>query len=352
MIGSLHGACARALALYRKPDRNRHAIWLHYDRPSVPRAYRRRAHLLQASAMALQLHPPHRIAKYNHAVRTGAFAFSFVTFALLWVERGQAGVLEIIAAVLTLVAYPHLAYVYTRLAADAKRAEQNNLYLDAVILGAWAAQIHFALWPSVGLLIAICLNAAAYGYVARLLRTLALFAASAAAWGLLNGYAFTPDTGPLVTAVTMVGIVLYASAVGLVVFRQNKDLVREHHALLASEQQFRFISDNVSDLVAMLDPRGAVLYANDRYATQFGAEAVSTGADWLRLVHAEERSQAGDFLLSVLTTGTSRSMPLRMVSATGTWYLIECKANPVLSEAGKAVMIVLICKDLSRLLNS
>ena len=302
--------------------------------------------------MELPLHPPHRIAQYNHVVRTGAFAFTYLTFVLLWMERGDISAWEILAGVLTLVAYPHLGYLYTRLATDAKHAEQNNLYLDALILGAWAAQIEFALWPAVALLIASCLNSASHGYIGRLLRTLALFAASALAWGAIKGYAFDPDTGPLVTAVTIVGIILYVSAIGLVVFSQNKDLVREHHALMESEQQFRFIADNVSDLVAMIDPQGSVIYANARYATQFGAAAVSPGAYWVELVHAEEQGQARDFLLSVATTGAARGMPLRMVSPGGTWYLIECKANPVLSQAGKVVMIVLICKDLSRLLNS
>lgn len=45
-------------------------------------------------------------------------------------------------------------------------------------------------------------------------------------------------------------------------------------------------------------------------------------------------------------------MVLRMLSARGVIYLIDCKANPVLDEAGSAKTIVLICNDLSKLLDS
>lgn len=302
--------------------------------------------------MKLQLHPPHRIAQYNHAVRTGSFVFAFFTFGVLWIERGRFSAWEILAAVFTLTLYPHLAYLYTRLTGDAKRAEQNNLYVDAAVLGAWTAQIHFALWPSVGMLMAVCLNSAGHGYIDRLLRTLVLFALSALAWGAVSGFAFAPDTGPLVTSISIAGILLYASAIGLLVFIQNKNLLLERHALLASEQQFRFIADNVTDLVAMLDNRGCVLYASASYARQFGPAAVSVGAEWLRLVHPEEQVQARQFLDTVVSSGSSANMPLRMVTSGGAWYLIDCKANPVLDQSGKTGMIVLICKDLSRLLES
>ena len=302
--------------------------------------------------MKLVLHPTYRLAKYNHIVRTGAFAFSFLTFGILWIERGRFSAWEILSAIFTLLVYPHLAYLYTRLVVDAKRAEQNNLYADAVVLGAWTAQIHFALWPSVGLLIAVCLNSAGHGYIGRLVRTLGLFGASAFAWGAVVGYSFVPDTGPLVTTLTIVGILLYASAIGLLVFIQNKNLLLERHALTASEQQFRFIADNVSELVTMLDIRGKVVYANARYEKQFGPSSVASGVDWLRLVHPEEQRQAREFLRSIVVSASPRSMPLRLVSDNGNWYLIDCKANPVLDESGRTRLIVMICKDLSRLLES
>ena len=303
-------------------------------------------------ALALALRRPHRFAQYNHILRTGSFVFTFFAFAILWIERGRFSAWEILAAVLTFVIYPHLAFLHTRLVADPKRAEQLNFYIDAALLGGWATQIHFALWPSVGLLVAVCLNSAGYGYVTRLLKTLALFITCAVVWGLVAGFQFSPATGPLATTVCIAGILLYVSAIGLLVHIQNKNLVHERHALQSSEQQFRFIADNVSDLVAVLDLHGGFLYASAPYQKRFGAESVRAEAPWLALVQPEDQQQAKDLLQAVVATGQPRSMVLRMVSARGVLYLIDCKANPVLDEAGATKTVVLICNDLSKLLDS
>src|SRR5690606_195285 len=46
----------------------------------------------------------------------------------------------------------HLAYLWARATRNQKAAEQANLLLDSVLMGAWAAGMHFSLWPSVMLL--------------------------------------------------------------------------------------------------------------------------------------------------------------------------------------------------------
>lgn len=304
--------------------------------------------------MESALSPAHRIAQYNYAPRTAAFAFSFLTFGILWIERGRFNAWEFFSAVLTFLVYPHLAYLHTRIAIDSKRAELNNLYADSLLLGVWTAQIHFALWPSVGLLTAVCLNSASHGYVSRLFRSLAVFGAGASAWGAVIGYDFRPDTGPVVTAACIFGILAYVSWVGALVFIQNKNLVRTRNALQASEEQFRFIADNVSDMVSVLDTQGRLLYASASYAKHFEPEAVGSGADWLLLVYPDDREQAKSFLNAIATSASasSKRMQLRLVSTKGSWCFVECQGNPVRDDTGKPKMIVLVCHDLSAFLDT
>ena len=304
--------------------------------------------------MQLALPPAHRLALNNYAPRTVAFAFSFLAIGILWIERGRFSAWEFFPAVLTLLVYPHLAYLHTRIVADSKRAELNNLYADALLLGAWTAQLHFALWPSVGLLTAVCLNSAAHGHLSRLLRSLALFGAAAGAWGAVTGYHFKPDTGPVVTATCIVGILVYASWVGSLAYIRNRNFVRTRDALLTSEEQFRFIAENVTDMVSMLDTRGRFLYASSSYAKHFERDAFGSGADWLQLVHPEDREQAESFLNAVAASspGSTRRMQLRLVSANGSWRFIECTGNPVRDKTGKPKTIVLVAHDLSAFLDS
>ena len=114
----------------------------------------------------LALRPAHRSAQVNYAPRVFAFAFSLLVLQALMIERGlSAGLLFF--GVLQFLVYPHLAYLHARIAADSRRAELRNLVADSVLLGAWAAQMHFALWPSCGLLAAVCLNNATTGGLKR-----------------------------------------------------------------------------------------------------------------------------------------------------------------------------------------
>jgi len=300
----------------------------------------------------LALPPAHRLARLNYAPRTAAFAFSFLTFGILWIERGRFNAWEVFSAVLTFLVYPHLAYLHTRIAVDSKRAELNNLYADSLLLGVWMAQIHFALWPSVGLLTAVSLNSAGHGYVGRLFRSLAVFGAGAGAWAAVIGYDFKPETGPVVTAACIFGILAYASWVGARVFIQNKNLVRARDALQTSEDQFRFIAENVTDLVSVLDTQGRFLYASSSYTKHFEPDAVGAGANWLLLVHPEDREQAKSFLNAVAASTSSMRMQLRLVSAKGSWRFVECQGNPVREKTGKPKMTVLVSHDLSAFLDT
>ena len=79
---------------------------------------------------------------------------------------------------------------------------------------------------------------------------------------------------------------------------------------------------------------------------------MASGCEWLPLVHPEEREQAVEFLRKVTDSPGQRSMVLRMVTRSGDFYFIDCKANPVQEPSGRAMLVVLICNDLSRLLDS
>src|SRR5439155_12731321 len=56
--------------------------------------------------------------------------------------------------------YPQLVYSRAARSAHPTRAELDNLFLDAALLGAWAAYLGFPIWISYALLAAAMLNAA------------------------------------------------------------------------------------------------------------------------------------------------------------------------------------------------
>ena len=296
--------------------------------------------------MQLSLPPAHRLARVNYVSRSAAFAYSFLIVCALMAERGF-NVHTAVLAVLTLLVYPHLAYLHARIAVDSKRAEFRNLVADSVLMGMWMAQMQFALWPSCGALLAISLDNAVCGGSKRFLSGLLWALGGALIWGALGDYQFQPDTGTLVTALCFFGIVTYAVSLGLFLYDQNSRLVRTRRVLRSSEAQFRFIAEHAGDLVAVLDPNGRLRYASPSHAAYFLPDAYAEGQDWVDLVHPHDRERARAFLSVLLGSQQSERIKLHIIPAKGDLLLAECDGNPVRDESGELQMIVLVTRNLS-----
>ncbi|MBI4293331.1 MAG: PAS domain S-box protein [Betaproteobacteria bacterium] len=301
--------------------------------------------------MLFPLFPAHRIARVNYAPRALAFAYIFIVVVLLIAERG--GSAWVIAfGVLQFIVYPHLVYLHARIAHDSKRAEMNNLLADALLLGAWTAQLSFPLWLSCGLLLGPSLNNAAHGGIRRLGMGLLLFAAGALIWAVLIGASYQPNTGPMVTGFAMAGIVGYVSWIGILVYEQNRRLVRTRSALKSSEEQFRFIAEHEGDLVCVLDTNGRVQYASPSHLSYIEPGAMAPGTEWINLVHAEDRLNARQFLTLLRSTKSSERVQLRMFPSDGNWHIVECLGNPVQDENATTQMIVLVSHDVTAYLRA
>lgn len=294
--------------------------------------------------MQMQLPRAHRLARINYRTRSGSFAFSFLIVIAVLAERGfSAGTL--ILGVATLLIYPQLAYLHARIAVDSKRAEFRNLVVDSVLMGLWAAQLHFALWPVCGALVGVSMNNAVCGGVERFLSGMLWFAAAALLWAVAQAVPFEPSTGPVVTGLCFAGIVGYVGRLAVFFHDQNSHLVRTRNVLRTSEEQFRFIAAHAGDLVSVLTPEYRFRYASLSHEKYFETAQFADGADWLKLVHPEDRGRARAFLDLLSASPRSERAQLRMLSAGAPPRMVECEGNPVRAEGGKLQMIVLLCRD-------
>lgn len=304
--------------------------------------------------MAEAPRPPHRFARLSYNIRMASFAYTFVTLMVLIVDRGFSFG-EVIAGAITFLLYPQAAYFHARIASDAKRAEFRNYVADTVLLGAWAAQMRFALWPTCALLLAVSLNSTAAGGLRHTARALACFAAAALAWGAVTGFAFDPTSSPLVTGMCMVGIIGYATWLGYALASQNRELLRVRNALRLSAEQFRFIAENVGDLVTVLDGQGRIQYASGSHRSWFNEAETEPGADWLLLVHPDDRVRASHFIGVLRTTKSAANAELRLVPRNGVSRVINCEGNMASEDgpagAGQNEMLVLVCRHTTSRVN-
>ncbi|HEY5293123.1 MAG TPA: MASE2 domain-containing protein [Burkholderiales bacterium] len=295
--------------------------------------------------MPWQLPRAHRLARINYPTRSGSFAFSFLVLVAVLAERGfSAGTL--VFGVVTLLIYPQLAYLHARLAVDSKRAEFRNLIFDSVLMGLWAAQLHFALWPVCAALTGVSMDNAVCGGIGRFLSGLLYFAAAALLWAVAQGVPFEPSTGPVVTGLCFFGIVGYVGRLAVFFHDRNSRLVRTRNVLRTSEEQFRFIAEHAGDLVSVLTPEHRFRYASPSHQKYFESAKFVDGADWLELVHPEDRGRARAFLDLLSKSPRSERAQLRMMPAGAPPRMVECQGNPVREEGGRLQMIVLLCRDL------
>jgi PAS domain S-box-containing protein len=291
------------------------------------------------------LPPAHGMARTNYPIRALSFAFCFLLVLLISLERGTTPG-TIAYAIAALFVYPQLAYVYARKAGDSRTAELNNLLADAAVLGILAGQLGLPLWFTCGTLLGVSVNNAICGGERRLTYSALLFIGAAAVWKIVAGHSFQPTSGPLVTYLTFIGIVSYASGVGLIVHRQNRWLVRTRNALRESEEQFRFIAENAGDLVAVLDTQGRFRFVSSAHCDRLDPSRVEIGASWIDLITPSQRERARDFLAALLRLKTVQRSTFRVIAPGARLMTMEYKGSPVHDGAGGPVrMVVLIAQE-------
>jgi PAS domain-containing protein len=295
--------------------------------------------------MTFRLPPGHRLAQINYGPRAVSFAWVFTVVCTLFAERGYSG-WDLAFAVLTLLVYTHAVYVHTRMAPDSKQAELNNLYLDAILMGAWAAQMHFAFAPTVMTATAVTLNNAANGGTRRLVWGSLCFAGAAALWGAVSGFRLDLNVGPAVRVLSSLGMFAYVAWVGTIVYVENKVLGRMHVRQQDAERQFYFLAENPAETVSVLDPQGRFLYASPSHAKYFDAGVLGAGALWLGLVHPDDHERARDFLEKVVATHTRRRVRVRVVPREGPPRYVECVGSPSKDHRDNVASVVLVTQRL------
>lgn len=281
-----------------------------------------------------------------YLARAYSFAYCFVVLGLLSWDRG-AGAAGWGFLALTFLVYPHAAYRIALAVRDPMRAEQVNLLLDAVLLGAWTAQFGFPLWVGYALLSAATLNNLVNRGLPGLLPALALFGLGAGAWGAVRGFEHLPQLNPLIIGLAVCGTLAYTWLVGLIVQRQNRRIVLARETLRLSEESYRLISENAGDLIAMIDADGRWRYASPSHARILPEADLLPGEDAFRHVHADDAAQARAALRRMIETGEAGEFSMRLVCTGGAVRLFECSGHAVRDDAGARSRVVLVSRDVT-----
>ncbi len=179
----------------------------------------------------------HPIVRLDYLVRVVCYPISSTILYAVFNRTGRMHA----ALALLLVGYgfvwPHLAYLWAKRNPDQKAGEQRNLLVDSVLMGGWAAGMHFSLWPSVMLLSGVHLGNLSIGGFRLAGKGLACVVLGAVGVGLATGFATDFIAPPIPTAASIVGIFIYGSVFSFHSHVQSKRIVHGRKLLEARNRE-------------------------------------------------------------------------------------------------------------------
>ncbi len=126
---------------------------------------------------------------------------------------------------------------------------------------------------------------------------------------------------------------------------------RERHAteagLRAKEEFFRRISENVTDLIAVIDRDGRRLYNSPSYRNTFGSDTALSGTDSFAEIHPDDRERIREIFRRSMETGEGQKTEYRLVLRSGGVRYIESIGSVVPDERGEPSKVVVVSRDVT-----
>src|SRR5688572_9921816 len=122
---------------------------------------------------------------------------------------------------------------------------------------------------------------------------------------------------------------------------------RTEDALRENEERFRQITENVVELIALLDLNMGRIYANPSYRDLLGDAAAVPGIDAFGEVHPEDRGRARAAFAQVVRTGATQRCEYRLLMPDGSVRELESHASVLRDSAARIVNVLLVSRDVT-----
>jgi PAS domain S-box-containing protein len=117
--------------------------------------------------------------------------------------------------------------------------------------------------------------------------------------------------------------------------------------LRESEERFRLIAENASDLITVIDPQGRRVYANPAFGKLFGDVQALIGVDASAHIHPEDQGRVRKSFLETIRDGKAHPTEFRFLLPGGEVRDIESSPSAVLDPQGKVEFVVAVARDVT-----
>lgn len=214
----------------------------------------------------------HRFVRIFYQIRATAFAGLFVAIGIQMWGRGYGGLAWVLLA-LQFLAYPHLLFWRARRASNSHKAEHTNLLLDCLLLGIWISALEFPTWIAFPIFLGALLNNAMNRGWHGAMRALFAFAFGALAWGVVAGFKVSPHTDFAAAAICLIGLSVYVTGLGIIVFHQSLNLRDTREALRQRGDKLAVhanVFENMTEAMMIVGADGTIISVNRAFTTLTG----------------------------------------------------------------------------------
>lgn len=127
---------------------------------------------------------------------------------------------------------------------------------------------------------------------------------------------------------------------------------RVEFRLRESEEFFRLISENVTDLISVVDGSGKRIYNSPSYQAVLGPRDDLTGTNSFTEIHPEDRDTIQSVFREVVATGQGRRAEYRFVRSDGAVRQVESQSNVIRDQRGVPQKVVVVSRDVTERLEA
>lgn len=149
--------------------------------------------------------------------------------------------------------------------------------------------------------------------------------------------------------VAMRGLVAVVLLFDLYTVYQQLQLHRTRRQLFEREELFQLITENVADLIAVVDLEGHRLYNSPSYKRVLGyTEQDLKSSPSFEQIHPDDRSRVQEAAAEARRTGVGRPLEYRIRHKDGTWRVMESTASVIRSPSQEPERLVIVNRDVTQ----
>ncbi|MGG3451043.1 EAL domain-containing protein [Domibacillus aminovorans] len=116
-----------------------------------------------------------------------------------------------------------------------------------------------------------------------------------------------------------------------------------------SEEKYRLITENSSDLISTINEEGNLLYISPSHTVLLGHDLVEIESSPLfQWIHEEDRESVIDCIQDMITKGKGSSqLEFRILAKSGNYIDVEAKVNSIFDPSGIVKNLVLVMRDIT-----